>query len=177
MLRALPFQTIGDIARYGLELHVYCSRCFATRRLDLEVNTALHGRAIATTRFRCRRCGTPGVPKIRPAELLPVGGSVTLAFLWCNSCIWEIDQAQLDKPPWSGSRQRYRCPGCGRPVDWHVHGPVWRPGGNNEGRGDVSRHMTRRAKTTHRLRTPAGQTDGRRPAKLITSRSGRPVAI
>ena len=116
MLRALPFQTIGDIARHGLELHVYCSRCFATRRLDLEVNTALHGRAFATTRFRCRRCGTPGVPKIRPAELLQVGGPVTLAFLWCNSCIWEIDQAQLDKPPWSGSRQRYRCPGCGGAV-------------------------------------------------------------
>ena len=86
----------------------------------LEVNTALHGRAIATTRFRCRRCGTPGVPKIRPAELLQVGGPVTLAFLWCNSCIWEIDQAQLDKPPWSGSRQRYRCPGCGGRVDWHI---------------------------------------------------------
>ena len=103
MLRELPFKTIGDIVRHELELHVYCSRCFATRRLDLEVGTALHGRAIATTRFRCRRCGTPGVPKIRPAELLPVGGPVTLAFLWCNSCIWEIDQAQLDKPPWSGS--------------------------------------------------------------------------
>jgi hypothetical protein len=40
--------------------------CFATRRLDLDLNTALHGRAIATTRFRCRRCGTQGVPKIRP---------------------------------------------------------------------------------------------------------------
>ena len=25
-----------------------------------------------------------------------------LAFLWCNSCIWEIDQAQLDKPPCLG---------------------------------------------------------------------------
>jgi hypothetical protein len=35
MLRALPFQTIGDISRHGFELHVYCSRCFATRRLDL----------------------------------------------------------------------------------------------------------------------------------------------
>jgi hypothetical protein len=85
MLRALPFQTIGDIALHGLELHVYCSRCFATRRLDLEVNTALHCRPIATTRFRCRRCGTPGMPKIRPAELLQVGGPVTLAFLWCNA--------------------------------------------------------------------------------------------
>ena len=60
MLRALPFQTIGDVARHGLELHVYCSRCFATWRLDLEVNTALHGRAIATTRFRCRHCGKQG---------------------------------------------------------------------------------------------------------------------
>ena len=107
MLRALPFQTIGDIARHGLELHVYCSRCFATRRLDLEVSTALHGRAFAMTRFRCRRCGTPGLPKIRPAELLQVGGPVTLAFLWCNACIWEIDQAQLDKPPWAGKRLLY----------------------------------------------------------------------
>jgi hypothetical protein len=127
MLRELPFKTIGDIARHGLELHVYCSQCFATRRLDLEINTDLHSRPIATTRFRCRRCGTPGMPKIRPAELLQVGGPVTLAFLWCNSCIWEIDQAQLDKPPWSGSHQRYRCPGCGGRVDWHIHGPAWRP--------------------------------------------------
>ena len=142
MLRELPFQTIGDVARHGLELHVYCSRCFATRRLDLEVNTALHGRAIATTRFRCRRCGTPGLPKIRPAELLQVGGPVTLAFLWCNSCIWEIDQAQLDKPPWSGTGQRYRCPGCGGRVEWHIHGPAWRPVGSSSasaasGRGSV----------------------------------------
>ena len=139
MLRALPFQTIGDIARHGLELHVYCSRCFATRRLDLVMNTALHSRAFATTRFRCRRCGTPGVPKIRPAELLQVGGPVTLAFLWCNSCIWEIDQAQLDKPPWSGSRQRYRCFGCGRPVVWHIHGPAWRPGSNAKEARDVGK--------------------------------------
>jgi DNA-directed RNA polymerase subunit RPC12/RpoP len=80
----------------------------------------LHRRSIATTRFRCRRCGTPGVPKFRPAELLQVGGPVTLAFLWGNSCLWEIDQAQLDKPPWSGSAQHYRCPGCGGRVDWHI---------------------------------------------------------
>jgi hypothetical protein len=127
MLRALPFQTIGDIVRYGLELHVYCSRCYATRRLDLEVNTAMHGRAFAMTRLRCRRCGTPGVPKIRPAALLQVGGPVTLAFLWCSRCIWEIDQAQLHKPPWSGSSQHYRCPGCRGPVEWHIHRPAWRP--------------------------------------------------
>ena len=52
MLRELPFKTIGDVARHGLELHVYCPRCFATRRLNLEVNTALHTRPIAKSRFR-----------------------------------------------------------------------------------------------------------------------------
>ena len=29
MLRELPFKTIGDVGRHGLELHFYCSRCFA----------------------------------------------------------------------------------------------------------------------------------------------------
>ena len=43
MLRELPFKAFGDVARYGLELYVYCSRCFATRRLDLEMDAALHG--------------------------------------------------------------------------------------------------------------------------------------
>ena len=71
-------------------------------------------RCFATTRFRCTGtryngapCQATGVPVIRPAELLRVGGPVTLAFLTCPRCIWEINQAQLDKPPWSGSRQRY----------------------------------------------------------------------
>jgi hypothetical protein len=32
MLRELPFQTIGDIARHGLELHVYCPSCCSTRQ-------------------------------------------------------------------------------------------------------------------------------------------------
>jgi len=68
MLRQLPFQTIGDITRYGLELHVYCSHCFATRRLDLEMNAALHDRAFATTRFRCRRCGTPWAAEDPPGR-------------------------------------------------------------------------------------------------------------
>ena len=40
----------------------------------------------------------PAVPKMRPHDLLQVGGPVTLAFLWCSRWIWEIDQAQLDKP-------------------------------------------------------------------------------
>src|SRR4029078_4342945 len=93
-------------------------------------------RCFAIARFRCsgtRYDGTPcrpiGMPIIRSAELLRVGGKVTLAFLTCPRCVWEINQAQLDKPPWSGSRQRYRRPDCGRRVDWHVHGLAWRPGG------------------------------------------------
>jgi hypothetical protein len=55
-----------------------------------------HGYAwstIAPPRFRCRRYGTSGVPKIRSAAPLQVGGSETLAFLWCSRCGWEIDQA------------------------------------------------------------------------------------
>jgi hypothetical protein len=60
----------------------------------------------------------PEVIEERPAEL---------AFLTCPRCIWEIDQAQLDKPPWSGSRQHYRCPGCGSRVEWHIHRPAWPP--------------------------------------------------
>jgi hypothetical protein len=147
MLRALPFQTIGDIARHGLELHVYCPSCYSTRRLvDLERWT---DRCFATARFRCsgtRHTGMPcraiDMPVIRPAELLPVGGPVTLAFLTCPRCVWEINQAQLEKPPWSGSKQHYRCPGCGGRVEWHIHGPAWRPGGSTSNRetiGDVRR--------------------------------------
>jgi hypothetical protein len=117
MLRRLPFQTIGDIDRHGLQLHIYCPSCYSTRRpVDLE---RWADRCFATARFRCTGtryngacCGAIGMPVIRPAELLPVGGPVTLAFLTCPRCIWEINQAQLDKPPWSGSGQHYRCPGC-----------------------------------------------------------------
>jgi hypothetical protein len=137
MLCALPFQTIADIARHGLELHVYCPSCYSTRR-PLAANLERWAdRCYATARFRCsgtRHTGMPcraiGMPVIRPAELLPVGGPVTLAFLTCPRCIWEINQAQLDKPPWSGSTRHYRCPGCGGRVEWHIHGPAWRPGGS-----------------------------------------------
>jgi hypothetical protein len=127
MLRPLPFQTIRDIGRHGLELHVYCPSCYSTRQLvDLE---RWADRCFATARFRCtgtRYTGAPcraiRMPVIRPAELLPVGGPVTLACLTCPRCIWEINQAQLDKPPWSGSAQHYRLPGLRSP-----RGPAWRP--------------------------------------------------
>jgi transposase-like protein len=135
MLRELPFKTIGDVGRHGLELHVYCPRCYRTRRpVNLE---RWADRCFATARFRCggmRHDGAPcratGMPVIGPPELVPVGGPVTLAFLSCSRCIWEINQVRLDQPPWSGSRQRYRCPGCGGRVEWHIHGPAWRPSGS-----------------------------------------------
>jgi hypothetical protein len=141
---------IGGMLReppHGLELHVYCPSCYSTRRpVDLE---RWADRCFATARFRCtgRRhngtpCKAPGVPIVRPAELLPVGGPVTLTFLTCPRCIWEINQAQLDKPPWSGSSQHYRCPGCAGRVEWHIHGPAWRPGSYTRNRhtsGDVRR--------------------------------------
>jgi hypothetical protein len=147
MLRPLPLQTIGDIGRHGLELHVYCPSCYSTRRpVDLE---RWADRCFATARFCCsgtRYNGTPcraiGMPVIRPAALLPVGGPVTLAFLTCPRCIWEFNQAQLDKPPWSGSSQHYRCPGCHGRVERHIQGPAWRPGdsaGNLQTSRDVRR--------------------------------------
>jgi hypothetical protein len=137
-MQRLPFQTIGDIARHGLELHVYCPSCYTTRQ-PLAANLERWAdRCFATAHFRCtgtRHTGTPcratGMPVIMPAELLPVGGKVTLAFLFCRRCVWQIDQVQLDKLPWStsalGPGDRYRCSGCGGQVDWHIHGPTWRP--------------------------------------------------
>jgi hypothetical protein len=91
------------------------------------VRTMLRLSAAAARAATVCHAGALACQSFRPSELLPVGGPVTLAFLWCNSCIWEIDQAHLDKPPWSGSRQRYRCPGCSGAVRWHIHGPAWRP--------------------------------------------------
>lgn len=128
MLRALPFRTIGDVARCGHELHAYCPRCYASRPVEI-ANPAVTDRSFATVRFRCtvRRpsgetCGCRGVPKIRPRELMPVGEPVTLTFLWCSRCLWEIDQAQLDQPPWSDQQklslsrlQRHRCLAHPRP--------------------------------------------------------------
>src|SRR5262249_10455852 len=61
-------------------------RCWASRRIDPTADY-LSGRCFAGTRFRCRRCDTPGQLEIRLAELMPVGGSMTLAFLWRKQCL------------------------------------------------------------------------------------------
>jgi hypothetical protein len=34
MLRPLPFTTFREITALQLEAHVYCSRCYALRRID-----------------------------------------------------------------------------------------------------------------------------------------------
>jgi hypothetical protein len=68
--------------------------------------------------------------------LLPVGGKDALAFLSCSTCLpsWEINHVPIDKPPWSvvnrEGNDRFKCPGCGKAVAWHIHGPTWRPLGN-----------------------------------------------
>ncbi len=79
-------------------------------------------------------CEQPGHLYIQPREVLQVGGPVTLAFLFCRRCApygWQIDRVQLDQPPWSathlGPDDRFRCPACRGRVDWHIHGPAWRP--------------------------------------------------
>jgi Putative antitoxin of bacterial toxin-antitoxin system, YdaS/YdaT len=78
MLRPLPFTTFAEIAALQLEAHVYCSRCYALRRIDPSANH-VRDRCFAGTRFGCRRCDTPGQVQIRPSELLPIGGAVRLA--------------------------------------------------------------------------------------------------
>ena len=72
MHRELPFQTLGDVARHGLELHVYCPSCYASRVVAAD-DTRWCERLFATARFRCtgqrhigRPCAGAGVPTIRP---------------------------------------------------------------------------------------------------------------
>ena len=139
MLHALPFTTFGEAAALDLEAHVYCAICYTTRQLDPAADR-IRDRCFAGTRFRCTGvrwtgeiCGGPGSVTIHPAELLPVCGDVTLAFLWCDRCLppWEIRHIPIDQPPWSTADwrkgDRFRCPGCRRPVSWHIHGPAWKP--------------------------------------------------
>jgi hypothetical protein len=133
MLHALPFTTFGEAAALGLEAHVYCPTCYRTRQLDSTADY-LRDRCFAGTRFRCIKvrwtgetCGGPGSVTIRPAELLPVGGNVTLAFLSCERCLppWYINYIPIDRPPWATvdwrAGDRFRCPGCRGAVGW----PWW----------------------------------------------------
>jgi hypothetical protein len=147
MLRALPFITFGEAAALGLEAHVYCPSCYTTRQVDPAADR-LRGRCFAGTRFRCTNvrgtgetCGGPGSVTIRPADLLPVGGDVRLAFLLCERCRppWYINHIPIDRPPWTvvdwRVGDRFRCPSCRGAVGWHIHGPTWRPFPNDRKRG------------------------------------------
>ena len=51
MLRELPFKTIGDVGRHGLELHVYCPSCYASRIVATD-NARWRDQLFATARFR-----------------------------------------------------------------------------------------------------------------------------
>jgi hypothetical protein len=109
MLHALPFTTFGEAAALGLDADVYCPSCFRACRLDSKADR-LRDRCFAGTRFRCTNvrwsgviCGGPGSVTIRPHELLPAGGDVRLAFLWCDRCLppWYINHIPIEPPPWS----------------------------------------------------------------------------
>jgi hypothetical protein len=139
MLHPLPFATFGELAGLTLKAKVYCSRCHDHRPIDPSAEH-LRDRCFPTTRFRCTKirytgnvCGCPGSVEIEPPVLLPVGGNVTLAFLFCALCApsWQVSRVPIDQSPWSVANwkggHRFKCPGCRRPVSWHIHGPTWRP--------------------------------------------------
>jgi hypothetical protein len=139
MLHALPFATFGEAAALGLEADVYCPICFRTCRLD-PAKDRLRNRCFARTRFRCTNvrwtghtCAGPGSVTFRLTELLPVGGAVTVAILFCEHCLppWYVRHIPIDSPPWNAADwrrgDRFRCPGCRRAVGWNIHGPAWRP--------------------------------------------------
>lgn len=139
MLHELPFHTFGELPALGLEARVYCPCCFRWHRVN-SADISLRDRRFALARFRCmntRRsgetCGAFGVVHIQPAERLPLGGAIRLAFLWCKRCVpsWEISHLPIDRAPWNvadaTANHRFRCPGCGSRIEWHIQEPAWRP--------------------------------------------------
>ena len=52
MLRPLPFSTFREIVAFQLKAHVYCSRCYALRRIDPSASH-VRNRCFAGTRFHC----------------------------------------------------------------------------------------------------------------------------
>ena len=110
MLRELPFKTIGDVGGHGLELHVYRPSCYATRLVTTD-DARWRDRLVGTARFRFtgqrytgRPCAGPCVPKVRPRELLQVGGLVTLAFLCAPAA-----SGKSTKPARQAAMVRYRA--------------------------------------------------------------------
>lgn len=128
MLCPLPFTTFASIADFGLELLVYCPKCFAARRLN-PLADATRDRQFAGARFICHRCGSRGLAQLQPPNQLIAGGPVTLLFIWCNDCLWEANALPIDEPPWSATRKGgFVCPGCRKLVRGRVVEPQG-PGG------------------------------------------------
>jgi hypothetical protein len=141
MLHRFPIQTLGDIARHGLVLRVCCVRCGRVR--PLEVGTALQSRRFGRQRFRCRTiigdgtiCPGTGSPLVSEPEQRRIDETLDteVYFLFCKRCVpdWQFSAIDVRRPPWNeisrwAAGDRYRCPGCGGQIDWHVHGRPWRP--------------------------------------------------
>ena len=158
MLRPLPFTTFGELVALEFKAKIYCSRCYEHRPIDANAEH-LRDRCFVTTRFKCTKvrytgdvCGCNGSVEIQPTALLPIGGKDDIAFLFCVSCqpSWEINHVPIDQPPWSvakrASGDRFKCPGCRRPVAWRIHGPTWRPSyAHDDARWEILAHRGEKA--------------------------------
>lgn len=142
MLRPFPFRTFDEIAALGLEVEIYCPRCYRhAGPIDLS-DPRLRGRTFARTRFVCSRmrqvfsatppapCGCLGsiVIRPRPADRIPIGQSTPWCSIACPACVphWEVTQAAPHLLPWSriwtgGGGVALACPACGSRLTtvWH----------------------------------------------------------
>jgi phage FluMu protein Com len=141
MLRAFPFRTFDEIAELGLEVHVYCPRCYRyVGPIDLS-DERLRGRPFTSARFVCgqthriydasplRVCGCLGqiIVRVRPADVIPPGKSVPWCEVSCPRCVpyWSVSQAAKHLPPWNRiwtqPDVRVACPACRSTLTtvWH----------------------------------------------------------
>ena len=104
--------------------------------------------------------------------------TITLAFLWCKQCLppWEISHVPINLPPWSavnaGKGARFQCPACRGRVDWHIHGPTWRPMtlGHRKPSTCVASPRHRVAMVASRTSSRPGSAFPRRSARVMASR-------
>lgn len=128
-LHLLPFSTFASITELGLEVHVYCPRCYALRKID-PLAHSIRDREFAGARFICHRCGSRGLAQLQPPNPQIAGGPVALLFLWCNNCLWEAKALPIEQTPWSAvmDGRGFLCPGCRRSARNHLVHPQG-PGG------------------------------------------------
>lgn len=116
----LPFATFGELLAFGLDVHAWCTRCKAGRKVEIGVRQLRQ--PFAGARLRCQ-CGGYGHPSIRPpASHIPADDTIEYVDLYCGRCVppWEVRYMRFDLPPWSDCRlardEQFACPGCGQPV-------------------------------------------------------------